>query len=36
MTDLIERARDVNVRPLWTNTLAHGANRREPAPILWP
>jgi gentisate 1,2-dioxygenase len=36
MTNLIERARDVNVRPLWTNTLAHGANRREPAPILWP
>jgi gentisate 1,2-dioxygenase len=35
MSDLAERARTVNVRPLWTNTLAHGANRREPAPMVW-
>jgi gentisate 1,2-dioxygenase len=33
--DLVERAGAVNVRPLWTNTLAHGANRRNPAPMQW-
>jgi gentisate 1,2-dioxygenase len=33
--DLVERAGAVNVRPLWTNALAHGANRRNPAPTLW-
>lgn len=33
--DLVERARAANVRPLWTNALAHGANRTEAAPLLW-
>jgi gentisate 1,2-dioxygenase len=33
--DLVERARVANVRPLWTNTLAHGANRAVAAPLLW-
>ena len=33
---LVERCLAASIRPLWKNPLAHGANRQQAKPMLWP